>query len=196
MLDLLKIILSKILKKLSKSSKIEKDDRISIGIGTYGVNINSIYIWKKNDIVTIGNYCSIAPGVKIIASGEHNYYSISNYPLKSMLLKQGIEFDTFSKGPVIIGNDVWIGYRAIILSGVKIGDGAVIGAGSIVVDDVPDFAIVAGVPAKVIKHRFKQKDIIALKKIAWWFWEERLIKERIPDLYSDMNNFIKKYLPK
>lgn len=188
-------LLKKIYRRVNSFKKVTNDPRISIGSGTYGINENSIYIWKNTDKVEIGKYCSIAPEVKIIASGEHLYNSIANYPFKAMVLKAGNEFDTYSKGPVIIGNDVWIGYHATILSGVNIGNGAVIAAGSVVVNNIPDYAIAAGVPAKIIKFRFSPEIIESLGKISWWNWDEGLIKERIPDFYSNIDVFIKKYLP-
>jgi acetyltransferase-like isoleucine patch superfamily enzyme len=103
------------------------------------------------------------------------------------------ERDTYSKGPVVIGNDVWIGFRAIILSGVRIGDGAVIGAGAVVTHDVPPYAIATGIPAKVQRFRFTEHQVKKLLQIAWWDWDLQEIVENIDYFYGDVEDFIKKF---
>lgn len=92
-----------------------------------------------------------------------------------------------------IGHDVWIGHGVIIEAGVKVGNGAVIGSGAVVTHDVPPYAIVAGVPAKVIRFRFNQKQIDALQEIAWWDWEDEVFRQRINDFSLEINEFIDKY---
>lgn len=172
------------------------DRRITIGKGTYGVHFNTVLLYKKSDRVIIGKYCSVGPGVKIIASGEHKYLSVANYPLVARLMTNDADSDTYSKGAVEIGNDVWIGSGAVILSGVRIGDGAVIAASAVVTDDIPAFAVAAGVPARVIRLRFEERIIRELSKIEWWDWDEQLIKARIKDFTTDIEAFIKKYSSK
>lgn len=96
-----------------------------------------------------------------------------------------------TKGDVVIGNDVWIGYGATIMSGVSIGDGAVIGARSVVTKDVPPYAIVAGNPGVVVKHRFDEQTVVDLLQIAWWDWSRPLVEARLPLLLSgDIRAFI------
>lgn len=116
--------------------------------------------------ITIGDYCSIATEVAILLGGEHRSDWITTYPFTVLWPEaHHINGHPASKGEVTIGNDVWIGYRAIILSGVTIGDGAVIGAGSVVASDIPDYAIAAGNPCKVIRMRFAQEEVSFLKQL-------------------------------
>ena len=96
------------------------------------------------------------------------------------------------KGDIIIGNDVWVAFGATILSGVKIGDGAVVAAGSVVTKDIPPYAIVGGVPAKVIKYRFDDEIIKSLQDIKWWDWDQETIKKRVGD-FTEPEVFIQKY---
>jgi chloramphenicol O-acetyltransferase type B len=121
----------------------------------------------------IGAFTSIGPGVKIGGFGKHPMHWISTHPaFYSTRPPSGFSFSDknyFEEFlPVNIGNDVWIGERAMILDGVNIGNGAVIGAGSIVTKDVLPYEVVAGVPAKKIRFRFSDKEIIELEKAAWW----------------------------
>jgi acetyltransferase-like isoleucine patch superfamily enzyme len=168
------------------------DKRVSIGAYTYGATSKTFLLFKESDRVTIGKFCSIAYGVKIIASGEHNYRAVSNFPFYAHYLSKGGEKDTFTKGEVIIGNDVWIGARATILSGVTIGDGAVIGAGAVVIGDVLPYSIVGGVPAKLIKFRFSDEIINKLLAIRWWDWPSERLGGNIDDFYLDVKEFLDK----
>ena len=169
----------------------------SIGTGTYGVTHQSIKSFRKDDSISIGNYCSIAGDVTFLLSGEHNYKHISTYPFFDRSGSEKITYkDTFKKGNITIGNDVWIGHGAIILSGVTISDGAVVGAGTVVSKDVPPYAIVAGNPFKILKYRFEENQINALLSISWWYWEEDLIQQRKEDFYMDIEYFIVKYFKK
>ena len=164
------------------------------------------YIGEKSVITAnIGNYSSIAGNVKII-TGVHPINSfVSTHPVFYSTLKQNgnsyvnenlfEEFnyaDETNKIPVIIGNDVWIGYGVTIISGVKIGDGSVVLAGSIVTKDVPPYSVVGGVPAKHIKFRFSDEIINFLLKIKWWYWKESKIKENVL-LFSDIETFKNKF---
>jgi acetyltransferase-like isoleucine patch superfamily enzyme len=141
--------------------------------------------------VVIGDYCSIAEGVTIFIGHEHRTDWVTTYPLNG----DGNEH-LASKGDVVIGNDVWIGRNATILSGVTVGDGAVIGACALVTKDVPPYAIVGGVPAKVLKYRFTPEQIAALQRIQWWEWPTEKINQAAPLLLSaDIRKFIDAYSP-
>lgn len=139
----------------------------------------------KFDQLKIGRFCSIGSGVSFILAGNqgHNKNWISTYPF----YYQGFENaqDGFQKaGDTIVGNDVWIGTEAMIMPGVKIGDGAVIGARALVTKDVEPYTIVGGNPAKEIKKRFTNEEISMLLEIKWWYWDIEKIKQELPFLCS------------
>lgn len=171
----------------------------AIGDWTYGKPI--VYQWDPKCSLTIGKFCSIADGVKILLGGEHRTNWVSTYPFNMIARRtsfffgvKGVEGHPASKGNVVIGNDVWIGSHAIILSGVTIHDGAVVGAGSVVTKDVASYAIVAGSPARQIRPRFDEGTISALLKIAWWNWPLPKIEEALPLILSgDIEVFIQRY---
>lgn len=103
---------------------------------------------------------------------------------ETVYLKNVIDNPNIQIGDIIIGNDVWIGYEAVILSGVTIGDGAVIGCRAVVTKDVPPYTIVGGVPAKPIRKRFDEETIKELQKIKWWDWPEEKIAGKIPAIQA------------
>lgn len=132
-----------------------------IGDYTY---MNGGYIY---DNVRIGKYCSIAHNV-CLGPGEHYLDRLSTYPVKIRVLNQGWENVFPEAKETVIGNDVWIGNNATILAGVKVGDGAVVAAGSVVTREVPPYAVVGGVPARVIKYRFPPETVTMLEHLQWW----------------------------
>ena len=131
-----------------------------------------------------------------ITGGIHPRHWVSQYPFRDKwklpnAFKDGMPS---TKGDIIVGSDVWIGTGALVLSGVTIGDGAVIAAKAVVVDDVPPYSVVAGVPAKVTKYRFDPKTIDKLLLIRWWEWDDSKIRDAIPLLSSHkIDEFITKY---
>jgi acetyltransferase-like isoleucine patch superfamily enzyme len=179
----------KSLAKERRSRYLLRNEIVKIGKHTYGSP--NVYHWGGETRLIIGKYCSIADDVVILLGGGHRIDWITTFPFSEFSSQWGkssrVPGHPISKGDVSIGNDVWIGHGAIILSGVNIGDGAVIGAGSIVTRSVPDFAIVAGNPAKVIKFRFDPKVIESIKKLQWWDWDEEKITGYIPNLMSKPN---------
>jgi len=139
--------------------------------------------------IKIGKFCSIASGVIIISADEpHPYDTVTNYPFYILFKEAKKSVSDIKKGSVIIGNDVWIGARAIILPGVTIGNGAVIGAGAVVTKDVPSYAIIGGVPAKIIKYRYSEKMISRIEKIKWWDWPIEKIRKNLDFFYLKPNN--------
>jgi acetyltransferase-like isoleucine patch superfamily enzyme len=159
-------------------------DNIEFGDFTYG--FPTILSWGEDTKLTIGKFCSISGNVTIFLGGEHRNDWVSTYPFNALLENYAyIKGHPKSKGNVIIGNDVWIGREAVILSGVSIGDGAVIGARSLVTKDVEPYSIVGGNPAKFIRYRFKKEFVDALLDIKWWDKELDEIAEIIPLLQSE-----------
>jgi acetyltransferase-like isoleucine patch superfamily enzyme len=172
---------------------------IKFGAGSYGRPV--VHYWDLNTTVTIGRYCSIAKGVEFLLGGEHGAHYTSTFPfteflhrtnlkikdsiLSSSLSEESVTEHPLTKGDIIVGNDVWIGQNALILSGVNIGNGAIVGAGAVVASDVPDYAIVVGNPAKVIRFRFNEKEIERLNEIQWWNWPESEIWEHNRVLMSE-----------
>ncbi|MBD2179009.1 Vat family streptogramin A O-acetyltransferase [Pseudanabaena sp. FACHB-1998] len=138
------------------------------------------------DKLIIGKFCAIARGVKFIMNGaNHSMAGISTYPFQIFWRDwqpQNLEFPY--KGDTVVGNDVWIGYEAVIMAGVKIGDGAIIAAKSVVTKDVPPYAIVGGNPTTVIRQRFDDRAIAQLLEIAWWNWDVEKITRNLDRIVS------------
>ena len=128
-------------------------DKVKIGKWSYGI-LNVHYYNQLYERLEIGKYCSIADNVHFFTGGEHDIKNISTYPFKNRISKNAIQ-EAISKGPIVIGDDVWIGSNSIILSGVKIGKGAVIAAGSIVAKDVPEYGIF--INNRPIRYRFDEE---------------------------------------
>ena len=144
----------------------------------------------NNDKLIIGKFCSIACKAKfLMTSGNHTMKSLSTYTFpifyEEWSLDVGHITDAWdNKGDIVVGNDVWIGYDTIIMSGVKIGDGAIIGTRAVVTKDVPPYTIVGGVPSKVIKKRYDDYTISKLLKIKWWNWTYEKIQANIKYIQS------------
>lgn len=152
---------------------------------------NVLYHYPINhDKLIIGKFCSIACGAKFLFnSANHAMASLSTYPFPLFFEEWGLEKKNVSKawdnkGDIIVGNDVWIGYEAVILAGVTIGDGAIIGTCAVVTKDVPPYTIVGGIPAKPIRKRFSDETIAELLKIKWWDWSEEKIAKNIQAIQS------------
>ena len=147
---------------------------------------NVLYMYPINhDHLIIGRFCSVACGAKFLFTrGNHAMRSLSTYSFPIFfdewnLVSKQITEAWDNKGDIIIGNDVWIGYEALIMSGVTIGDGAIIGARAVVTKDVPPYTIVAGVPAKPIRRRFSDEVIEKLQSVQWWNWEKERIEKNL-----------------
>ena len=159
---------------------------------------NVLYQYPVNhDKLVVGKFCSIACGAKFLfTSANHTMKSLSTYPFP--IFFEEWELDTANvtdawdnKGDIVIGNDVWIGYDAVILSGVTIGDGAVIGTRAVVTKDVPPYTIVGGVPARQIRRRFDEETVKRLLELKWWEWSDERIKENLSAIQSGSINELK-----
>lgn len=177
------------------------DPNIIVGDYTmYNDFVNDPTLFEKNNVVYhypinhdklyIGKFCSIACGVRFLFnSANHSMASLSTYPFPIFFEEWGLDVSRITdawdnKGDIVVGNDVWIGYEAVILAGVTIGDGAIIGTRAVVTKDVPPYTIVGGVPAKVIRKRFSDDVISALLKTKWWDWPADKIAKNIEAIQS------------
>jgi len=192
----------------SDEVRLKKIKWVKIGHRSYD-NGADAYRYSDLEGLEIGKFCSIARQVIFLCgSGKHDMSLVSTYPIMDRFFdrdeivsingveKRKILFDpelAKSHGSIKVGNDVWIGYRAIIQSGVTINDGVVILPGAIVTRDVPAYAVVGGIPGKILRYRFSDDIICELLLIKWWDWSDELIKARIAEFYGPIDTFIRKY---
>lgn len=152
---------------------------------------NVLYHYPINgDSLRIGKFCSIACGAKFLfASANHTQTSVSTYPFPIFFEEWDLDIGDVTsawdhKGDIVIGNDVWIGYEAVVMAGVTIGDGAIIGARAVVTKDVPPYTIVGGVPAREIRRRFSDDVIARLQELKWWDWPAEQIQRNIKNIQA------------
>lgn len=143
------------------------------------------YPFCNHDKLIIGKFCSIAHGAKFLFNGgNHNLNALSSYPFPVLAEDWGLDVPItdawHNKGDIVIGNDVWLGYDCVIMSGVKIGDGAIIATRALVTKDVEPYSIVGGSPAKQIKKRFDQDTVDFLLKLKWWDLPSAEIQTLLP----------------
>lgn len=152
----------------------------TVGEGTYG-KAHTIKYSDTEEPPIIGKYCSIAADVTIDVNGEHNKQGLTTYPFQVFLGIEDTNIPT-TKGPVVIGSDVWLCRGVHILSGVNIGDGAIIGANCLVSKDVPPYAVVVGNPQRIVKYRYDEDTIKRLLKLRWWDESPEVIVKIVPYL--------------
>ncbi len=161
-------------------NKYFKIDKVRVGDYSYGPL--EIHYWNHNDEkLEIGSFCSVADGVKFLLGGNHELSNLTTYPFKFYFKN---EDEAVTKGPVIIKDDVWIGTNCILLSGITIGQGCVIAAGSVVTKSFPPYSIIGGNPAKLIKKRFDESVIEKLENINYKLIDENFIMNNIDHLYK------------
>ena len=158
---------------------------IHVGKDTYGP-ISAIIASPVSHLY-IGNFCSIASEVSFVVAADHSTHSISTYPFRSLCLNKE-QGEAVTKGDIVVDDDVWIGYRSTVLSGVHIGQGAVVAAGAVVTKDVPPYAIVGGVPAKIIGYRFEEEMRNELLKVDFSKLDGEMIKNNIDKLYTPLTS--------
>ena len=178
---------------------VVKDPSIIVGDYTiYNDFVSDPLLFEQNNVLyhypinherlVIGKFCSIACGVKFLFnSANHTLKSLSTYTFPLFYEEWGLEKSDVAsawdnKGDIVIGNDVWIGYEAVIMAGVHIGNGAIIAARAVVTKDVPAYTIVGGVPARPIRKRFDEDTIHKLEASQWWNWPTEKIRQYLPNI--------------
>ena len=175
----------------------------SISVGDYTIYddfVNDPRDFQRNNVLyhypinrerlVIGKFCSIACGAKFLFnSANHTLRSLSTYIFPVLFEEWGLDVARIpeawdNRGDIVIGNDVWIGYDAVVLAGVTVGDGAIIAARAVVTKDVPPYTIVGGVPARSIRRRFSDSEIDQLLELKWWDWPEEKIARSIGVIQS------------
>jgi acetyltransferase-like isoleucine patch superfamily enzyme len=172
--------------------------RVTFGRGTYGSP--TVKAFQHDDVtrLVVGSYTSIAPEVTFLLGGEHNTGWVTTFPMRIVgsLPGAGRDGHPASRGDIVVGSDVWLGWGALILSGVTIGDGAVVGARAVVARDVPPYGIVLGNPARLARFRFDEPIREALLRIRWWDWEPERVTAAVARLCSDdVEGFVREYDP-
>ncbi len=173
-------------------SKHIADGTLQMGAHSYGTPLILKFPGEHNRVI-IGKFCSLADTARIFVGGFHHAEWVTTYAMRIRFNLPGAYEDgqPASRGDVVIGSDVWLGYGSTVLSGVHIGDGAIIGAQAMVTKDVPPYGIVAGNPARLIRKRFSEEQIEDLLKIAWWDWPLDEILAAVPLLCQpDIQAFI------
>lgn len=178
---------------------VVQDPRISVGDFTiYNDFVNDPRDFERNNVLyhypingdhlVIGRFCSIACGVRFLfTSANHTLRSLSTYPFPIFFEEWDLDVAQITeawdnKGDIHIGNDVWIGYEAVVMGGVTIGDGAIVAACAVVTKDVPPYTIVGGVPARPIRKRFDDEIIARLLAVRWWEWPLEKIQEHLQEI--------------
>lgn len=170
--------------------------RVTIGRHSYGVPEVVTFGGDTRTCLRIGKYVSIGHGVQFLLGGNHRVDWVTTFPLRKVLGLPGADEDGHpaSKGDVVIGNDVWLGLGAKILSGVVIGDGAVVGAHAVVTRSVRPYAIVVGSPAREVRRRFDDEQVARLLKVAWWNWSDTKVRDEVRPLCSpDVDAFLARH---
>lgn len=149
---------------------------------------NVLYHYGPERLV-IGKYCALGTGTTFIMNGaNHRMDGPSTFPFPIMGGAWAEHFDLIQglpgKGDTVVGNDVWFGYNTLVIPGVRIGDGAIVASGSVIVEDVPDYGIVGGNPAKLIRVRFRPDEVERLLAVAWWDWPIELITKHVRTITS------------
>jgi acetyltransferase-like isoleucine patch superfamily enzyme len=174
--------------------KVYLGKHVHIGRHTYGLRDGSITEAKAETPVIFGKFCSVSTGVLVIADMLHSADRVSTYPIAHRL--GGAERDPPApQRPLVVGNDVWIERRAILMPGITVGDGAVVVAGAVVGEDVPPYAIVEGSPARLVRYRFAPDIVEKLLAIRWWDWaDEKIIAEQA-SFYGPIEDFVARHAP-
>jgi acetyltransferase-like isoleucine patch superfamily enzyme len=170
--------------------RLQRRGRVVYGTGTYGVPKIHVFAYDSSRLL-VGNYSAM--GGTYLLGGQHAAKHVSSFPFRINYGLEGAGQDgnPAVRGDIVVGSDVWTGYGTWILSGVTIGDGAIVATGAVVTKDVPPYAIVGGIPAKVIGYRHTEEQRAALLEIRWWEWPHDEVMAAVPYLASpDIDAFI------
>lgn len=165
---------------------------VTVGRHSYGFDAGTFRIFMHGARIDVGAFCSFGPEVRILAGSEHIMDRASTFPFKAVLFNPagGNAEEAIDRGVTRVGNDVWIGARALVMSGVSVADGAVVGAGAVVTRDVAPYEVVAGNPARRIRFRFKRSIRRRLLATRWWEWDDERLRELLPLFTSDVASFL------
>lgn len=175
---------------------LNKDPRYPYEIGDYSYGHPRVVDFREGIKLKIGKFCSIADDAVFMLGGEHRLDMVTTYPFAHFFqfANEFLDSHPRRRGDITIGNDVWIGQESMILSGVTVGNGAVVAARAVVAKDVEPYAIVGGCPARRIKYRVPQELLEPLNEIAWWDWPMAQIAEAMPLLLSsNIQGFVDRY---
>lgn len=179
-----------------KLQSLIRAGRVTIGRHSYGVPEVVTFGGDSRTCLRIGSYVSIGHDVQFLLGGNHRVDWVTTFPLRKVLGLPGADEDGHpgSKGDVVIGNDVWLGLGAKVLSGVVVGDGAVVGAHAVVTRSVRPYAIVVGSPAREVRRRFSDEQVARLLKVAWWNWSDQKVRDAVQHLCNpDIEAFLARH---
>ncbi len=167
---------------------------VTLGRHSYGVVRSGVFKASPAAPLTVGAFCSIADAVMFLCDANHSLNAVTTFPVHKLILKQGDrDFNPTRRVGITVGNDVWIGRGALIMPGVSIGDGAIVGGGSVVTKDVAPFSVVAGNPARFVRHRVEPALAASLSEIAWWNWPDEKIVAEADALAGPVEAFVERH---
>jgi acetyltransferase-like isoleucine patch superfamily enzyme/GT2 family glycosyltransferase len=167
---------------------------VDVGARTYFAGTTSFRTWTSEERIRIGSYCSFADDVTICTGGGHSIDTASSFPFEALVFGAPNPTRSYrTTRDTVIGSDVWVGTRVIIGGGIQVGHGAAIATGSVVLADVPPYAVVAGNPATILRRRFSRAVVDALLRIAWWDWPERVVLERLEWFFRPIGEFVARF---
>lgn len=165
---------------------------VSVGRHSYGFDANTFRIFMHGARIEMGGFCSIGPEVRVLAGSEHIMSRASTFPFNAIVFDPagGNADEAIDRGVTRIGNDVWMGLGSMVMSGVQVGDGAVVAAGAVVTRDVEPYAVIGGNPARRIRYRFGRRTRQRLLATHWWEWSDERIQELLPYFMGDVEVFL------
>lgn len=175
-------------RRMSRFARLTRAGRITLGVGSYGSPQVVTFEGDSRTKLHIGRYCSIASTSTFLLGGGHPMDRATMYPFRLRWQLEGAGHDGYpsSKGDIVVDDGAWIGHGALILSGVRIGRGAVVAAAAVVTKDVAPYSIVAGNPARLVRFRFGESSIAKIDALEWWTWSKPEILARLDEITSSI----------